>query len=66
MILFSLPSGYGSVGIPISLLFSIILAVIAFIKNRKAELVAYNEKQEKIRKLQEAKAQAAKVEGGNK
>ena len=48
------------------IVFSIILAVIAFIKNRKAELVAYNEKQEKIRKLQEAKAQAAKVEGGNK
>ena len=48
------------------IVFSIILAVIAFIKNRKAELVAYNEKQEKIRKLQEAKAQATKVEGGNK
>ncbi len=48
------------------IVFSIILAVIAFIKNRKAELVAYNEKQEKIRKLQEAKAQAAKEEGGNK
>lgn len=48
------------------IVFAIILAVIAFIKNRKAELKANLEKQEKIRKMQEAKAQAAKAEGGNK
>ena len=37
------------------IVFAIILAVIAFIKNRKAELKAYEEKQAKIRKAQEAK-----------
>ncbi len=45
------------------IVFGIILAVIAFIKNRKAELKANLERQEKIRKAQEAKALA---EGGNK
>ena len=48
------------------IVFAIILAVIAFIKNRKAELKAYQERQEKIRKMQEAKAQAAQAQGGNK
>ena len=45
------------------IVFGSILAVIAFIKNRKAELKANLERQEKIRKAQEAKALA---EGGNK
>ena len=36
------------------IVFGIILAVIAFIKNRKAELKANLDKQEKIRKAQEA------------
>ena len=45
------------------IVFAVILAVIAFINNRKNELKAYKERQEKIRKAQEAKAQA---EGGNK
>ncbi len=53
------------------LVFGIILAVITFIKNRKAEKKAYMEKQEKIRKAAEAKAaleasKANAVEGGNK
>ena len=50
------------------IVFGLILAVIAFIKNRKAELKAYKEKQEKIRKAQEAKAaaEAAQANGGNK
>ena len=48
------------------IVFAIILAVIAFINNRKAELKAYKEKQEKIRKLQEQKAAAAAQQGGNK
>ena len=38
------------------IVFGIILAVIAFIHNRKAELVAAKEKAEKLRKIQEAKA----------
>ncbi len=42
------------------IVFGIILAVIAFFKNRKAELKAYQEKQEKIRKAQEAAALKAK------
>lgn len=42
------------------IVFAIILAVIAFIKNRKAELKANLERQEKIRKAQEAKALAEK------
>ena len=47
------------------IVFAVILGVIAFIKNRKAELKANLERQEKIRKAQEAKALAAsKVEGG--
>ena len=37
------------------IVFAIILAVIAFIRNRKAELKAYLEKQAKIKKAQEAK-----------
>ena len=53
------------------IVFGIILAVIAFIKNRKAELKANLEKQEKIRKAQEAKAAAAAIQaqaanGGDK
>ena len=51
------------------IVFAIILAVIAFIRNRKAELKANLERQEKIRKLEEAKAAAAKQqqqEGGTK
>ena len=45
------------------IVFAIILAVIAFIKNRKAELKANLERQEKIRKAQEAKALAEKGQG---
>ena len=49
------------------IVFGLILAVLAFIKNRKAELKAYQEKQEKLRKAQEAKAAAeAASNGGNK
>ncbi len=50
------------------IVFAIILAVIAFIKNRKEELRVNKERQEKIRKAQEAQqaALAAKNEGGNK
>ena len=49
------------------IVFGIILAVLAFIKNRKAELKAYQEKQEKLRKAQEAKEAAeAAANGGNK
>ena len=53
------------------IVFALILAVIAFINNRKAELKAYKEKQEKIRKMQEQQAAAAvaaaqKQEGGSK
>ena len=53
------------------IVFGVILAVIAFIKNRKAELKANLEKQEKIRKAQEAKAAAAAAQaqaanGGDK
>ena len=43
------------------IVFGVILAVLAFIKNRKAEKKAYLDKQEKIRKAQEAK-----LNGGNK
>jgi electron transport complex protein RnfE len=49
--------------------FGLILAVLAFIKNRKAEKKAALEKMEKLRKVEEAKkaaAQAQVVEGGNK
>ena len=42
------------------IVFGLILAVLAFIKNRKAELKSYKEKQEKIRKAQEAAALKAK------
>ena len=44
------------------IVFGLILAVIAFIKNRKAEYKAYLDKQEKIRKAQEA----MKTKGENK
>ena len=49
------------------IVFAVILAVMAFIKNRKDELKANKAKQEKIRKAQEA-AQAANnnAEGGTK
>ena len=42
------------------IVFGLILAVLAFIKNRKAELKSYKEKQKKIRKAQEAAALKAK------
>ena len=53
------------------IVFGLILAVLAFIKNRKAEKKAAIEKLEKQRKAEEAKkaaaaAQAQPVEGGNK
>ena len=48
------------------IVFGLILAVIAFIKNRKAELKANKEKQEKIRKMQEQQAAAKQQEGGAK
>ena len=49
------------------IVFAIILAVIAFITNRKNELKAAKEREEKIRKAQEAKAaQMAAANGGNK
>ena len=47
------------------IVFGLILATLAFIKNRKAELKTYQERQEKLRKAQEAKALAAQ-QGGNK
>ena len=50
------------------IVFGLILAVIAFIKNRKDELAKNIAKQEKIKKQQEAKAAAAAQaaqEGGN-
>ena len=50
----------------IFIVFALILAVIAFIKNRKAELKTNLERQEKIRKAQEAQALAAKVKEENK
>ena len=54
------------------IVFGVILAVLAFIKNRKAEKKAALERAEKIRKAEEAKKAAAAtqakqaVEGGNK
>jgi len=50
------------------IVFAIILAVIAFIKNRKEELKVAKDRAEKIRKAQEAQAAvlAAKNDGGNK
>ena len=54
------------------IVFGIILAVLAFIKNRKAEKQAALERAEKIRKAEEAKKAAAAAqaqataEGGNK
>ena len=44
------------------IVFGLILAVLAFIKNRKAEYKNYLDKQEKIRKAQEA----MKAKGENK
>ena len=44
------------------IVFALILAVISFIKNRKQELKNYRDRQEKIHKAQEAKANS----GGNK
>lgn len=46
------------------IIFALILAVIAFINNRKQELKNAKEREEKIRKMQEAKAKAEA--GGNK
>ena len=52
------------------IVFGLILAVIAFIHNRKAEYQSYLARQEKIRKAEEAKKSAAlisnKTEGGSK
>ena len=52
------------------IVFGLILAVIAFIHNRKAEYKSYLAKQEKLRKAEEAKKAAAQAaanaEGGNK
>ena len=49
------------------IVFALILAVIAFIRNRKAELKANLAKQEKAKKLAEAQAAAAQSQvGGNK
>ena len=50
------------------IVFALILAIMAFIKNRKAELKANLAKQEKAKKLAEAQALDAKQaqEGGNK
>ena len=63
--LFQMPAGA-------FIVFGIILAVLAFIKNRKAEKKAAIEKAEKLRKAEEAKKAAAaaqaqaSAEGGNK
>ena len=46
------------------IVFGVILAVIAFVKNRKAELKFNLEKQEKIRKAQEAKLKAQQAAAG--
>ena len=46
------------------IVFALILAVIAFIRNRKAELKANLAKQEKAKKLAEAQAAAAKAQAG--
>ena len=48
------------------IVFGVILAVIAFIKNRKEELRVNKERQEKIRRAQEAQAAAAHKSGGDK
>lgn len=48
------------------IVFAVILGVMAFIKNRKEELKANKAKQERIRKAQEAAAQKAASEGGDK
>ena len=46
------------------IVFGVILAVIAFINNRKAEYKAYLDRQEKIRKAEEAKRQAELAKSG--
>lgn len=46
------------------IVFALILAVIAFIKNRKAELKANLAKQDKAKKLAEAQALASKAQAG--
>ena len=52
------------------IVFGLILAVIAFVKNRKAELKAYQEKQEKLKKAEAARlaaaAKANETSGGDK
>ena len=48
------------------IVFAVILGVMAFIKNRKEELKVNKAKQERIRKAQEAAAQRANSDGGNK
>lgn len=48
------------------IVFGCILAVIAFVNNRKNELKTNLERKEKIRKLNEAKAAAAASNGGDK
>ena len=48
------------------IVFAVILGVMAFIKNRKEELKANKAKQERIRKAQDAAAQRANSDGGNK
>ena len=48
------------------IVFAVILGVMAFIKNRKEELKANKAKQERIKKAQEAAAQKAAEDGGNK
>lgn len=48
------------------IVFALILAVIAFVKNRKAELKLNLEKQARIKKAQEEKLAAAKAQEGGK
>ena len=48
------------------IVFGVILAVIAFIKNRKAELKDNLARQARIKKAQEEAAKKAQAEGGNK
>ena len=65
-----IPSGYqiSLLQTPVGafIVLALILAVIAFIKNRKAELKANLAKQEKARKAAEAAKAAAAQNGGNK
>lgn len=48
------------------IVFGVILAVMAFRKNRKAEYQAYLDRQEKIRKAEAAKLAASQTNGGDK